>query len=297
VTKDHVFSSTPTDRVLYGDGIRMHALDWGEAPGGTILFLHGGGLNGHTWDVVCDLLRPDFRCIALDLRGHGDSDWAPDGDYRLQAHIRDIRHVIGSVAAAPLVLVGMSLGGLVGLAAAADDYVAARALVIIDTGPDGSRTAGRRRLHAFMSGPDEFESIDELIDRAMSFNPRRDRERLRRSLANNLRRTERGTWTWKYDPRFRSPFDEREVGPEEVIRRFAERRELLLDAAARVTCPVLVVRGGESDMFLDEDAERTAALFSRASWVRIDGASHTVQSDRPYELASTIRAFITSTIR
>lgn len=296
MSEDHVFRSTPTDVGVDGDGIRMHALDWGAAPGATIVFLHGGGLNGHTWDVVCDLLRDEYRCLALDLRGHGESDWAPDGDYQIQTHFRDIGRVIESLAPGPLVLVGMSLGGLVALGVAADPNVGARGLVIIDTGPDGSRTPGRKRLHAFMGGPDEYASIDELIDRAISFNPRRSRERLRRSLANNLRQTERGTWTWKYDPRFRRPFDENEVGAEEVVRRFAERRDLLLAAAARVTCPVLVVRGGQSDMFLDEDAARTAAAFRDGRWVRIDGASHTVQSDRPGELVAALREFLKSLV-
>jgi pimeloyl-ACP methyl ester carboxylesterase len=289
---EHPFTSQPLEADLAGAGVRVRYLDWGPAPGPPILFLHGGGLNAHTWDVVCDLLRQEFRCIAPDLRGHGESEWDPRGEYSLGAYADDLSAVVTALHLDRLVLVGMSLGGMVALDYAATHPAQVLALVLVDTGPGGSRATGRRRLGTFMEGPAEFASLDEVIDRALRFNPRRSRERLRRTLLNNLRQTPTGTWMWKYDPRILMLGSRHELTEEEMTRRLTERRDQLWRAAAHVACPTLIVRGGESDMFLDADAERTAEGFKTGRWVRIDGASHTVQSDRPYELAAVLLEFV-----
>ena len=287
---DHEFRAQPVDRDLEGAGLRLHALDWGPAPGPVAVFLHGGGLNAHTWDVVCDLLHEELHCLAIDLRGHGDSDWQPDGNYAMQGYVADLDAAVRSLSLERFILVGMSLGGVVALELAARDR-RVLGLVLVDTGPGGSRPAGRRRLGQFMDGPSEFASIDEIIDRAVAFNPRRSPERLRRTLLQNLRQTSSGTWTWKYDPRIRLGSRGRPATHEEVDRWIAERSKRLLAAAREVSCPTLIVRGGDSDMFHDEDAERSVEGFPDARWIRIEGASHTVQSDRPQELAAALREF------
>lgn len=291
--REHRFRAEPKSIELPGKGLRIHALDWGPAPGPTVVFLHGGGLNAHTWDVVCDLLREDVRCVAIDLRGHGDSDWDREGDYSLLTHTADLQSAIATLAPDRLVLVGMSLGGLVGLSYAARHDVPPLALVMVDTGPDGSRPAGRRRLHAFMSGTDEFATVEEVIGRAMAFNPRRNRDRLRRTLLNNLRQTDRGTWTWKYDPRIRF-LSTSTLSEEEIARRWEERRRFLGKrsvssrvrrssfAAARATCSSTRMRSGPRPGSTTADGSRSKARVipcraightssprrSRSSWRR-----------------------------
>jgi pimeloyl-ACP methyl ester carboxylesterase len=295
--KEHSFAVAPVEGRARGSGLDLHYLDWGLAPGPTLLLLHGGGLNAHTWDVVCDVLHASYRCVALDLRGHGDSEWSDDGDYSLEAHARDISAVVKALALERFVIVGMSLGGAVALTYAGAARSTVLGLVLVDTGPGGSQPLGRRRLGAFMQGPEEYSSVDELIDRAIAFNPRRSRVRLRRTLLQNLRQTPAGTWQWKYDRRFRPRFADPAVSTEERARLIEARSRGLWEAARALTCPVLVVRGSESDMFLDEDAERTVAGFARARWLAVEGASHTVQSDRPYELAAALRHFIETDVR
>ncbi len=287
---EHTFTGRPTTIRLPGEGLELQALDWGLADGPTIVFLHGGGLNAHTWDVVCDLLRTSSRCVAIDLRGHGDSDWSRDGDYALTAHAADLTHALSALGVASPILVGMSLGGLVALAHAAGGSPAPSGLVMIDTGPDGSRLAGRTRLHAFMGGPDDFASVDDIVDRALAFNPRRDRDRLRRTLLNNVRETPGGRWTWKYDPRIRRP--DPALPDEEVARRSggASPAPVVGHRAGDVSGPRRAWWGQRHVPRRGCRASAGGLIDGRR--ITIPGASHTVQSDRPVELAAAIQAFV-----
>src|SRR5260370_38376786 len=102
----------PRDRFFAANGLRMHFLEWGEPTARPIILLHGGALTAHTWDVVCLGLQPEFRCIAPDLRGHGDSEWATDGDYSTDAHRRDLEALLGHLHMARCPIVGNSLCGM-----------------------------------------------------------------------------------------------------------------------------------------------------------------------------------------
>src|SRR2546428_10158960 len=106
----------PEDRFVELNGLRLHYLDWGGEGRPRVLFLHGGGLTAHTWDLVCLALRADYHCLALDLRGHGDSDWSPGMDYSFEAHRDDVEAFADLLRLDRFVLVGMSLGGITALA-------------------------------------------------------------------------------------------------------------------------------------------------------------------------------------
>jgi esterase len=272
----------PDARQVHVNGLRFRYLDWGTKGQRPILFLHGGALTAHTWDLCCLALRDEFRCMALDQRGHGDSDWAPDADYSIGAQREDVRGFAEAMGLGQFVLVGMSMGAINGLAYAIAYPETLSALVLIDAGPN-VRRPGSSRIRDFVNGGAEPESLDAIIDRALAFNPRRDPLILRRSLMHNLRRQEDGNWVWKYDRRrFQSM-----GGDQHAI----ERRSLA-DGLARITCPTLVVRGAESDVFHDEDAERLAAGLSDGRWVKIPKAGHTVQGDNPKDLVAALRAFL-----
>jgi pimeloyl-ACP methyl ester carboxylesterase len=295
MTANEPATSGPADGYVTGGGGRLHYLEWRppadreEPP--TAVFLHGGGLNAHTWRRTIESLAGDIRCIALDLRGHGDSDWHPDADYALESHAADVGATVEQLGLDWPVIVGMSLGGAVALTYAGGRPASLRGLVMIDSGPGGSREEGRRRLGDLMEGHQEYPSLDAAADRALAVNPDRDREQLRRSVARNMRETTQGTWTWKWDPRIRWRSAPMSADEEKAIA--DERSRRLWAAAAAVTCPTLVIRGGESDMFLEADARRTVAGIPNARLVTIPGAGHTVQADRPDELARQVREFIT----
>jgi pimeloyl-ACP methyl ester carboxylesterase len=203
-------------------------------------------------------------------------------DYGIEAHRGDVEALIDHLALEELVLVGMSLGGLTAIAYAGRHAARLSALVIVDVGPE-ARQEGARRIAEFIAAPAEFDSIDEVIERALSFNPRRDAKLLRRSLQHNLRRLPSGKLTWKHDRRHRAKFDAEE---------WARRRQGLWDEIPRITCPALVVRGARSDVFHDEDARKLAAALPRGSWTRVEDAGHTVQGDNPRALVAELRRFL-----
>jgi pimeloyl-ACP methyl ester carboxylesterase len=266
--------------------MRFHYLDWGTRGRPPVLFLHGGGLNAHTWDIVCAALKPERHCLALDQRGHGESEWSPEMDYATESHAADLGAFVDALGLDRFVLVGMSLGGVNALAWAGQHSRRLAGLVVIDVGPE-VRTEGVRKIAAFTSEATPLDSVEQYVERALSFNPRRNRELLRRSLLHNLRRMPDGRWMWKYDQRHRGR------APDPAA--YARRRELLWRAVDGVECPTLVVRGGQSDVFHDEDAEQLAGRLRHGRWVRIEGAGHTVQGDNPAGLLIALREFLAAT--
>jgi esterase len=262
--------------------LRFRYLDWGTKGLRPILFLHGGALTAHTWDLCCLALRDEFHCVALDQRGHGDTDWAPDADYSIGAQREDIRGFADRLGFDRFVLVGQSMGAINGLAFAVTHPERLSALVMIDAGPE-VRRRGSSRIREFVNGGAKPETLEEIIERALAFNPRRDRQILRRSLMHNLRRQPDGSWSWKYDRRRFQRLDH--------DTHLAERRRLA-DDLANVTCPALVVRGAESDVFHQDDAERLAKNFPDGRQVTIAQAGHTVQGDNPKDLVAALREFL-----
>jgi pimeloyl-ACP methyl ester carboxylesterase len=262
--------------------MRVHYLDWGTAGRPPIVFLHGGGLNAHTWDLVCLALRREHHCLALDQRGHGESEWSPEMDYTIESQVGDLEAFVDRLGLDRFVLVGMSLGGANGLAWAGRHSERLAGLVLVDVGPE-TRAAGAQKIAAFTSEKKPFDSIDEVIERALSFNPRRDATLLRRSLLQNLRRLPNGQLTWKHDRRHRGKVD---------MHALAQRRRALWTEIPKITCPTLVVRGARSDVFHDADAAKLAETLPRGEWVRVEDAGHTVQGDNPKGLVAELRRFL-----
>src|SRR5262245_1919957 len=275
--------ASPAGRRLLLRRMRFHYLDWGTPGLPPVVFLHGGGLNAHTWDLVCLSLRRERHCVALDQRGHGESEWSPQMDYATETQVGDVEAFVDALGLERFVLVGMSLGGVNALAWAGRHSRRLAGLVLVDVGPE-IRTDGVKKIAAFTSESTPLDSVEHFVERALSFNPRRNRELLRRSLLHNLRPMPDGRFMWKYDQRHRGR------APDPTA--YARRRDLLWSAVDAVECPTLVVRGAESDVFHDEDAERLAARLRHGRWVRIDGAGHTVQGDNPAGLLVELRPFL-----
>ena len=268
----------PADHQVIVGAMRFHYLDWGGS-GHPVLFLHGGGLNAHTWDVVALTMRESYRCIALDQRGHGDSEWSPAIDYRTETQVTDVEGFIDLLGLASPVLVGQSMGGLNAITYATRHSDRMKGLVVVDVGPEVNPT-GAQRIREFSSTP-QLDSLEEFLERAVKFNPLRDPEVLRRSLFYNLRQLPNGKWTLKHDQRRNA----------ESESQGSAQRPRLAGEIAKITCPVLIVRGARSDILSDEAADKFARSLPRARWVTVENAGHNVQGDNPRGLLDAMKSF------
>jgi len=266
--------------VRAADGVRLHYLEWpGPVTEPLLLFLHGGGLHAHSFDSVGLLLRRIGRCVALDLRGHGESDWAGSGGYGTDAIAADLDTVTASFGARQVVLVGHSLGGMAALVWAARRPAVLAGLVVVDVGPDIDDTTGLS-INDLISRRPFFADLEE-ADAFLAGVLPRTREASTSGVAQNLTWTDGGMLTWKHDTAQFHPEMGRIASPDE-----------LRQAAARIACPALVLRGERSRVFSDEGAAELAALIPRARWERVPGAGHTIQTGNPRALADAMARFL-----
>jgi pimeloyl-ACP methyl ester carboxylesterase len=261
---------------------RVSALVWGAAAPEIVLF-HGGAQNAHTWDTVALALgRP---LVAVDLPGHGHSDWRDDHDYWPGTIADDVAAAVRALAPEAAMVVGMSLGGLTAWCLAARHPELVRRLVIVDVTP-GTDEEKAEPIRAFVSGPERFDSFDEILERTVQFNPTRTVSSLRRGIMHNAYELPDGGWTWRYD-RIRNWT---ETQAEEKMPDFSA----LWAAVDAVDAPLLLVRGGTSQVVGDEDVEELLRRRPFATVVTVEGAGHSVQGDKPLELARILEDFLTA---
>jgi non-heme chloroperoxidase len=265
-----------TDIRVPGDGLTLAATAWGAPSDPAVVLLHGGGQTRHAWGTAGDVLAAGGRyAVSVDLRGHGDSDWAPDGDYGMTAFARDTAAVAASLSSvAPPVLVGASLGGLASLTAIGEGFAVASALVLVDVTPR-VEFDGALRIRDFMAGGmDGFASLEDAADAIASFIPNRPRPKDVTGLQKNLRRRDGGRWYWHWDPAFvhgRGGID----GQEGLV-----DHDRLAAAAADITVPTLLVRGRMSDIVSEDGVRELRELVPDAEVVDVAGAGHMVAGDR-----------------
>jgi len=270
--------SVRREAVALRDGRRISSLVWGEgAP--EIVLIHGGAQNAHTWDTVA--LALDRPLVAVDLPGHGHSDWRPDHDYSPATNAADVVVALGRLAPAPQLVVGMSLGGLTAISLAAHHPGLVPRLVVVDVTP-GTDHAKAEPIVAFVSGPERFESFDEILERTVQFNPTRTVSSLRRGVLHNAKEEPDGSWTWRYDP----------VRAWKDIERPAVTFVNLWDDVARIKAPTLLIRGGNSGVVSDDDVEELQRRKPDAEVVTVDDAGHSIQGDKPVELARILEQLL-----
>jgi pimeloyl-ACP methyl ester carboxylesterase len=263
----------------YG-GVSLVGDVWGANDAPSVLLLHGGGQTRHSWGTTAaHLAREGWRAYAIDARGHGDSEWAPDGDYRLDAFAGDVREIARSLPQPP-VLVGASLGGVSSLVAIAESEPAnsiATALVLVDVAPRMERD-GVNRIGDFMMRQleDGFGSLEEVANAVAAYNPHRPRPTDLLGLRKNVRQRADVRWVWHWDPQFVSG---RFGGPDETRTSLIDPGRL--EAAARaITIPTLLVRGRVSDLLSERGARELLELIPHAQLVDVAGAGHMVAGDR-----------------
>jgi pimeloyl-ACP methyl ester carboxylesterase len=266
-------------------GSRLSALVWGAEPP-EIVLLHGGAQNAHTWDTVALALgRP---LVAIDLPGHGHSDAGAltTGAVAVEDLAADVAAAISALAPEAAGVVGMSLGGLTTLALATVAPALVRRVVLVDVLPTLD-PRGAAAIHAFVHGPESFAGFDELLARTMAHNPTRTGSSLRRGILHNAVQRDDGSWVWRY-ARHRDGSLAAEPAPAT-----GNRFEHLWDAVSALTVPLMLVRGMATGSVVSDDAEKE--LLARRPDARVEhveGAGHSVQGDRPVELARLVHSFI-----
>jgi pimeloyl-ACP methyl ester carboxylesterase len=225
-------------------------------------------------------LALDRPLVAIDLPGHGHSDWREDHHYTPPTLADDVAVAMGELAPRVEAVVGMSLGGLTAISLAARYPKLVPRLVVVDVTPGVDR-AKAEPIIAFVSGPERFATFDEILERTVQHNPTRTVSSLRRGVLHNARELPDGSWEWRYD-RVRSSLADGAV-PD---------MNDLWDELESIRVPCLLVRGGASGVVGDEDVAELRRRQPAAEVVVVEGAGHSIQGDRPVELAGVISGFV-----
>lgn len=249
--------------------LRFHVLEWGDPVSPPILLLHGGNQSAHSWDLVSLHLADRYHVLALDQRGHGDSEWARDADYRVPAMARDAVALLRWAGAANPIVVGHSMGGLVTLILAATEPELARALVIVDVGPRVSEK-GAQAIDNFITRNADFDSIEAFVDRVAEYDPFRSRAHMERTARYNLIQRVDGKYISKSD-RILHDAAFREI-------RYERTPQIGLEAVRRIPAPTLVVRGERSNILTAEAAEEFAAALPEGHLATVPDCGHNVHT-------------------
>ncbi len=281
----------PADHWVALNGIRFHYLDWGNEHLPHVVLLHGGSLTAHTWDMAALILRDHYHLVALDQRGHGDTEWTPEaqlGEDNNDLMAEDTRLFIEFLGYDHLALVGMSMGGMNTIRYSAHHPERLDAVGIVDVAPETMRE-GQIEMEQFREATETLSAFDDFLNRAMKFMPHRPPAHLRYSLSHSLKQTAEG-WTWKQDHR-RRPYAAPAVSAERSAE-FARRTETLWNDVKAIKPPVVLFRGENSKILSAEVAEKTVAAMQDAELVVIPRATHNVHSDNPVDFAAALHAFL-----
>jgi pimeloyl-ACP methyl ester carboxylesterase len=278
------WTGPPTVRresVEVAPGRNVSALVWGADPA-EVVFIHGGGQNAHTWDTVA--LALDRPLVAIDLPGHGHSDW-PGDDAVLNppAMAEDLAVVVGRLAPNARLVVGMSLGGATSIALARAHPQLVPKLALIDITPGVTREKSSD-IAAFLAGPETFGSFDEILARTIQFNPTRSESSLRRGVLHNSVQRDDGTWTWRHQLGRPAGSSGMHVG--------SVNFSPLWDDLQAIEAPVLLVRGALSPVVDDADEAEFRRRRPADRVITVSDAGHSIQGDQPLELASILGSYL-----
>ncbi|HTU28312.1 MAG TPA: alpha/beta hydrolase [Solirubrobacteraceae bacterium] len=271
------------------DGLRLAGERWqGDPRNDPVLLLHGGGQTRHSWQrTAARLASGGITTIALDARGHGDSDWHPDEDYSLDGFVGDLVNFVNTLDRTP-VLVGASLGGTTALVAAGEHPGVASAVVLVDIVVNPEPTGVARITNFMTAHQDGFATLEEVANAIATYNPVRKRPRNLDGLRKNVRQRADGRWYWHWDPAFMRVEDEPQ-------RRFDPTR--LEAAAGRLTVPVMIVRGAQSDVVSDDAIEDMKRLIPHATTCDVRAAGHMVAGDDNDVFTANLSQFLASLSR
>ena len=270
-------------RIAAADGLQLAVEVWRPSGSPTLLFAHGFGQTRGAWRSTAEALAGQgYRCVTFDSRGHGESGRVPGGDYHMEQFVGDLRLLAHAELSKPI-LVGASMGGLLGLMVAGEiDPQAFRALVLVDITPRWE-TKGVERILAFMQAhPDGFASYEDAAEQIAAYLPHRAERKSEDQLRPLLREGADGRLRWHWDPAL--------LGG--LISESERYQPRLMAAAAKVGVPVLLLSGGRSDVVSSDTVEEFLRLVPHAEHVELPRATHMVASDANDAFTREITRFV-----
>ncbi len=284
----------PTSHTYFSQRLRLHCVDWGNPSEPPLLLIHGGRDHCRNWDWVAHALRQEWHVIAPDLRGHGDSQWSPDGSYTMAGYIYDLAQLVHQQALAPVAIIAHSLGGNIALRYTGIYPENVAKLVAIEgLGPTRERIAANRqftivdrmdewiREQRALSGrlPRRYASIEDAFHRMQDENPHLSAEQARHLTEHGVNQNEDGTYSWKFDNYVRAwpPYD-------------MQGKDIQL-LWSRITCPTLLLYGEESPSG-NPAAGGRARHFANARIVGVPRAGHWLHHDRLDDFLKIVREFL-----
>lgn len=276
------FEDRFTDHYLEVNGLRLHYTDWGGSATTPVLMIHGLNVQLHTWDPIADRLRDEYRVFCLDLRGHGDSDWARDG-YAIQSFISDIYEVAKKLDIVPFHYVGHSLGARIGIAYAGEHPETVRRLALSDCGPEAPR-AGATQVRSIVGDTSVvrgFRNEDEALEYFRRQHPEWQPLFHDLHVKYQLRRNWAGKLVFKADPDLF------------WLNGSAALREVpyIWEMAARITAPTLIMWGERSFLLNQEIVDRMLAAIPTAELAKFD-TGHYIPREQPDQFTQVLRQFL-----
>jgi pimeloyl-ACP methyl ester carboxylesterase len=264
--------------------LRFHCLEWGDPGAPPIVLLHGGHQSAHSWDLVSLHLAQRYHVLALDQRGHGDSEWARDVSYTNHEMSLDAEAFISAMGLQRPLLMGHSMGGRNAMLLTRRNPSLLRALVIVDVGPEVS-DRGRAVIAGFVRDNEEFDDLDHFVRNVQQYDPYRSREHIERTVKYNMLQRADGKFVSKCDANPRRLGVVRGTGPQENI---------TLEEARGFDLPVLLVRGADSRILTAEAAERFCQALPDGSLVTVPKCGHNVHGQNTHGFVDAIGEFLTN---
>lgn len=267
------------DKTITLNGLRFHYRDWGNETASPLVLLHGFTSHARSWDTFARAMRDRYHILALDQRGHGESEWT--SDYAPERMVEDIAAFVGALALPKFALLGLSMGGRNAYAYTAAHPDTVDRLVIVDIGPE-IVAAGSDRIRQGVQAQDVFADPEEAIRQARAANARAAETELRHRVTSNLMQRDDGRWTFRYDAALRAP--DRPLPRPSPESGWA--------SLSKITCPTLLVRGAESDILGVDTAERMTREIPNCRLVTVPNAGHSVPLDNPEGFLEAVKTFL-----
>jgi esterase len=270
------------DKTMVVQGLALHYLEWGDSSLPTLIALHGLRGHGHSWDSFSAPMAGAYHILALDQRGRGDSDWAPDGQYTTEAYVKDLEGFCEALQLRHFILMGHSMGGRNSLVFTARHPAMVTRLIIVDIGPEGDPRGTARITREIIAAQEEYTSFEALFEAQQKSNPLLSPEVLRRRLTYQTKTLPNGTIGWRYDVEIRRQWREDRRPPQED----------LWPATATIPCPTLIVRGLETDVLPLHVAQRMVQVMPKAQLAHVEQAAHMVMEENPEGFLRVVRDFL-----